>query len=125
MLLDSTVFIDFIRGYKPAVEVFEQLFHGQSTSVLTKLELIVGIKSKKDIKSIETLLRALRITVLPITEEVSNTAETILVKFYHSHRIGMLDSFIAATALVYDEELITSNKKHFDFIPDLKLLTLY
>lgn len=125
MLLDSTAFIDFTREYKPAIEAFNKVLHGQSTSVVTKLELIVGKKTKKDIKKIESILKNLQINVIPINDAVSKAAENILSDYYHSHGIGILDSFIAATALVYDEELVTSNKKHFDFIPNLKLLTPY
>lgn len=125
MLLDSTVFIDFTREYRPAVEAFNQVLYGQSTSVVTKLELIVGQKTKKDIKKIETILKSLQINIIPINDGVSRVAEKILSEFYHSHGIGILDSFIAATALVYDEELATRNTKHFDFIPNLKLLAPY
>ena len=125
MLLDSTAFIDFTREYKPAVEAFNKLLKGQSTSILTKLELVAGKKMKKDIRKIESLLEKLQIKVLPINEDVSKVAEEIFIKYYHSHGIGILDSFIAATALAYDEELATRNKKHFDFIPDLKIITPY
>lgn len=125
MLLDSTAFIDFTRNYEPAVTAFDKLLYGQSTSVATKLELVVGKKTKKDIKKVESLLDNLQIKTLPITEDVSKTAEDILIKYYHSHGIGILDSFIAATALVYDEELVTKNIKHFDFIPNLKVLIPY
>ena len=125
MLLDTSTFIDFIREHKPALEAFERTLLGQSTSVVTKLELIAGLKLKKDIKSIETIFKDLDISILPINEEVSSTATDIMVKHYHSHGIGILDSFIAATALVYDEELVTKNIKHFDFIPNLKLISPY
>ena len=125
MLLDSTAFIDFTREYKPAVEAFNKLLHSQSTSIATKLELIIGQKTKKDIKKIDSILKNLRINVIPINEEVSRVAEEVLIRFYHSHGIGILDSFIAATALVYDEELVTRNIKHFDFIPNLKLIAPY
>lgn len=125
MLLDSTAFIDFTREYEPAVIAFDKLLYGQSTSIATKLELIVGKKTKKDIKKVDSLLESLQIKILPLTEDISNKAENILVKFYHSHGIGILDSFIAATAITFNEELVTRNTKHFDFIPNLKIITPY
>lgn len=125
MLLDSTVFIDFLRGYEPTVEAFQKSLYGQSTSVTTKLELIIGLNTKKDIKHIESILKNLHINVLPITEDISNFAEKILINYYHSRGIGILDALIAATAIVYDEELVTRNVKHFDFIPNLKIISPY
>lgn len=125
MLLDSTAFIDFTREFKPAIEAFNKLLNGQSTSILTKLELIAGKKMKRDIKKIESLLENLQIKVLPINEDVSKIAEEIFTKYYHSHGIGILDAFIAGTALTCDEELVTRNTKHFDFIPNLKIITPY
>lgn len=125
MLLDSSVFIDLNRKYPPAVEAFRKVFIGQSTTVVNKLEIIAGLKTKRDIKSIENLLKNLEIKLLPIDEEVSEVASEIFINYYHSHGIGILDSFIAATALVYEEELVTRNLKHFNFIPNLKLIAPY
>ena len=125
MLLDSTAFIDFTREYEPAVEAFDKLLHGQSTSIVTKLELVVGQQTKRDIKKISSMLDNLEIDVIQINEDVSMMAEDILTKYYHSYGIGILDAFIAATALVYNQELATRNTKHFDFIPNLKLIKPY
>lgn len=125
MLLDSSIFIDLIRKYQPASKAFKKALHGQSTSVVAKLEIVAGLKTKKEIKSIESMFEDLQIKVLPVNEEVTEISENIFLKYYHSHGIGILDTFIAATALVYDEELVTINTKHFDFIPSLKLLKPY
>ena len=125
MLIDSTAFVDLIRNYPPAVVAFEKQLYGQSISVASKLELIVGLKTKKEIASLEKFFTNLSIKVLPIDKDISDTAEVILTKYYHSHGIGILDSIIAATALVYNKELVTRNTKHFSFIPNLKLLKPY
>lgn len=125
MLLDTSLFIDLIRKYPSATKAFSETLSSQSASIVTKLELIAGLKSKKEIASIEDIFRDFKIKLLPITDDVSVTSEDIFIKYYHSHGIGILDSFIAATALVYDEELATRNTKHFDFIPNLKLLKPY
>ena len=125
MLLDTSVFIDFLREHGPVMDAFEKALRGQSASVVAKLELIAGLKYKKDIKSIENLFKDLQIEQISVTEEISDVAEKILKNYYHSHGIGILDCFVAATALVYDEELVTSNMKHFDFIPKLKIIKPY
>jgi len=125
MLLDTAVIVDLFRDYKPAIITFDRLLYSQSASIMTKIELIVGVKTKKDIKKINKILESLKISFLPITPEVGEEAEKIITNFYHSRGIGIQNAFIAATALVYDEELVTRNIKHFDFIPNLKLITPY
>ncbi|MFV1917337.1 MAG: type II toxin-antitoxin system VapC family toxin [Patescibacteria group bacterium] len=125
MLLDSTTFVDFLRGYKPATAAFEKSLYGQSASVMTKLELVIGTIKKREISNIEKVFDKFEIKIIPISEDISKISEKILIKYHHSNGIGIRDSFIAATALVYDEELVTRNTKHFDFIPNLKLFTPY
>src|SRR3972149_3161482 len=111
MLLDSSLFIDLIRKYPPAIEAFKKVLSRQSTSTVAKLEIVAGLKTKKEIKSVEKMLEDLQIKVLPVNEEVTETSEKIFLKYYHSHGIGILDSLIAATALVHNEELVTRNTK--------------
>jgi predicted nucleic acid-binding protein len=42
-------------------------------------------------------------------------------KYGLSHNMKITDALIAATAMVYDLELITLNRKDFQFLPPLKL----
>lgn len=125
MLLDTNIIVDLFREYKPAVIAFDKLLFGQSASVMTELELIVGEKTKNDVRKIIKILENLKINFLQITPEVSEATERIILNFHHSKGIGIQDAFIAATALEYDEELVTRNTKHFDFIPNLKLIAPY
>ena len=125
MLVDSTAFVDLIRSYKPAVVAFEKLLNSQSSSIVTKFELIVGLKSKREIASLEKVFQKFDIKILPVTEEVSLLSESLLKKYYHSNGIGILDAVIASTAIIHNEVLATHNIKHFDFIPNLKLISPY
>ncbi len=125
MLLDTNVIVDLFRGYKPAELAFQKLLFGQKTSTITKLELIIGERSKQKIKGTLKKLEVLGIEFLPITPEIGDLTEKILSNYYHSHGIGIMDAIIASTAIVYDEELVTQNTKHFSFIPNLKLLKPY
>lgn len=125
MLVDTNLFIDLTRQHKPAQEAFKTVLSGQSTSVINKLELIVGTKSKIEMNKALKLLDILEIKVIPINEEISNVAEKLVKTYYHSHNMGTQDALVATTALVYNEELVTRDKKHFQFIPDLKLITPY
>ncbi len=125
MLLDTNIFIDLLRDYRPAVDAFKRVLHGQKASCITKFELIIGAKDKKELNHMFKNLNITSTDFLPITPEISEKAEYILRSFNLSYGINIEDSFVAATALVYNEELVTRNTKHFDFIPNLKLLSPY
>ncbi len=60
-------------------------------------------------------------TLLTLDKEVSKLAGIIRRKY----NLPLADSFIAATALIYDLVLITRNIKHFSKIEGLKLLLPY
>lgn len=125
MLVDTVVFIDLTRGYKNIPPSFRRTLYGQSTSTINRLELIVGLKTRNEIRAIDRLFKALKIIVLPINEDISKTAEWLVENYFHSHGLGIEDALIAATALANNEELVTRNRKHFQFIPNLKLITPY
>jgi predicted nucleic acid-binding protein len=56
--------------------------------------------------------------ILPITDAVLQQA----VRLRQLRRMSLGDAIIAATALVYDETLVTRNAKDFAWIAGLKLL---
>lgn len=125
MLLDSTALIDLQRGYKPARDAFRKKLIGQSASIITKLEIAKGADNKRSMNKILKLLDQMQIKFLPITPIISEKAEELFINYYHSKGIGIRDAFIAATALIHNEKLATRNKKHFDFISNLKLIQPY
>lgn len=125
MLVDSDIFIDLIRKRRVAKEAFATSLYGQSTSIIVKLELDIGMASKQSIRVVNKLLQNLEIKVLSLNEDISRVAEEIIENFYHSHGIGIEDALIAGTAIVYNEELVTRNRKHFQFIPNLKIIAPY
>lgn len=125
MVVDSSVFVDLTRDYKPAQEVFRNLLFKQSASLITELELIVGTSTKVQMSKTLKLLKTLEITILPINEDISKIASNIFRVYYHSHGISIEDTLIAATALFQKEELVTKNLKHFQFIPNLKIVAPY
>ena len=82
-------------------------------------ELIFGAFNKRDLtklkKSIEHLI------LLDIDNKTCGIFINLISIYALSHRLAVPDGFIAATAIVYDVELFTLNKKDFRFIDGLKL----
>lgn len=61
--------------------------------------------------------------MLPLSAEIGHTAEQLVRMYGLSHRLLVVDSIIAATALVEDLPLATKNRKDFRFIAGLQLVS--
>ena len=111
MLVDSTVFIDYLRGNKKAKDF---LFQNKNliTSVIVVMEIIVGFSKNKDVGDFLDLLEYLDIEIVHISSTISYKALK-LFKQYHYEGIGIADSFIAATAYEEKHAIATHNTKHF------------
>ena len=120
VLCDTDVMIEFYRGNPEVIAELKKI--GQKNialSYITVGELIFGAFDKRDLaklkKSIEQLI------LLDIDNKTCETFVKLLSIYTLSHRLAVPDSFIAATAIEYDVELFTLNKKDFRFIEGLKL----
>lgn len=122
ILIDTDILIDAGRGEGKAINKLETLSldYNLSISLVTEMELIVGCRNKNEIKLLEKFL--LSFHVLNITESISKTASKLLKIYKLSHGLLIADSLITATALQWNVQLISKNKKDFRFIENLKLI---
>jgi predicted nucleic acid-binding protein len=125
MVVDSDVLIDFFRDYPKAKEFLLTAQDDLKVSRVTVMEVIVGVKTKMAARKALKQLDALGIKVIEVTEAVSRLAGDILVDTRHKFGTGILDSFVAATALETGDKLVTRNIKHFNHIKDLRLTVPY
>jgi predicted nucleic acid-binding protein len=89
-------------------------------SVITKLEIIVGVSPETE--NFWTHVFS-EITIIPINElEVEKASQIIRSLKKQNKLIDIQDILIAATAIVNDFKLCTINKKHFDRITELKMV---
>lgn len=85
-------------------------------SLISKLEVLGYHRLEADTKLyFESVFYSLN--VLPITTEIIEKAITLR----QLRKLSTGDAIIAATALVYDLELLTRNIDDFEWIPHLKL----
>ena len=108
------------------VEAINCLLSLQQTSTLaisavSKMELIVGCRNKKELQDLEKFL--IRYQILKITDRISDLAVDLLTQYFPSHGLLIADALIAATALVHNEAFITKNQRDFRFIANLNLLS--
>ena len=123
-LIDSDILIDAIRFQPTALTFLENLQKRErNIALLTQFELLKGCMNKEQESRLNIFLR--HFTILRITESVEKTAlELYRVKRW-SIGIGIVDSFIAATAIVHKYQIVSRNKKHYQNIAQLKIYTPY
>lgn len=128
-VLDTGFLIDVMRGNEGATAALPGLMEGYSPvaiSAITVMELHHGIpRSTFPRKETSRIARALAaVTTYPITHELAAKAGEIDGALVDEGRaIGVHDALIAATALAYDEPVLTRNRKHFGRVAGLHVLT--
>lgn len=125
ILLDSSVLIDFLRIKNKKNSLLFKLTEGNYqlyTAIITHTELFSG-KSVWEKRAAYFEVKDLfsRITILPMTEEISEKSGEIKAEF----DLNIADAIIAATAVLTNLELVTLNIKDFEMIKGLKILTKY
>jgi hypothetical protein len=121
VIFDTNILIELYRGNTAIKEDVERIksevFY---ISSITVAEFMVGARDKADLKRVEKQLG--KYTSIPIIADITEIFIDLFKTYTLSHRPGIADTFIAATALYYHLPLYTLNKKHFQFIPGIKLL---
>lgn len=120
-LLDTSVAIDHLRGSSPAVDLLSGLIEAEEVvlaSEVVRFELLAGVR-EKEVEALEQFFSAL--SWVPVGEEVARTAGSLAQSHRRAHSgIDDADYLIAATALLLDAELLTTNVRHFRMIAGLK-----
>lgn len=120
-LLDTSVAIDHLRGSPPAVDLLTGLLEAGEpvlASEVVRFELLAGVR-RKEVDALEQFFTA--ISWVPVGEEVSRTAGSLAQRHRRTHSgIDDADYLIAATSLLLDAALLTTNVRHFPMIDGLE-----
>jgi predicted nucleic acid-binding protein len=118
-LLDTSIAVDFLRGRTEAVELVTQLVGSDDVvaSELTRFELLSGARPK-ELDNLEAFCSALR--WLPVDSDVARTAGALARRYRKAFSgIDDIDYLIAASALVVDADLLTTNIRHYPMLDGL------
>jgi predicted nucleic acid-binding protein len=119
-LLDTTIAVDHLRGEPAAVGLLATVIDtGEvlAASELIRFELLAGIRDK-ELGAFEEFCSALRWA--QVTEDVTRVGGRLARRYRRSHSgIGPVDYLIAATAIVIDADLLTTNVRHFPMFAGL------
>jgi predicted nucleic acid-binding protein len=120
-LLDTTIAVDHLRGAPAATDLLAGLISDGETLVaseITRFELLAGVR-EAELEALEAFFSSL--AWAPIAGEVSRAAGTLARRLRRSHSgIGDADYLIAATAVVLEADLLTTNVRHFPMVEGLR-----
>jgi predicted nucleic acid-binding protein len=121
MIIDTDVLIWYMRGNPKAYRVIQKQRHGFSLSVVTYMELVQGVRNKRELDELQKALKRWNATILPITEIISEKAKFYIEQYYLSHSLQLADALIAGTAVLHALPILTGNDKHYNMVPEIQI----
>lgn len=120
LLIDTDVLIWYMRGNEKAYKHIERSrnFH---ISVVTYIELVQGMRNKKELNSFRKFLKLWNANLIYINEEISAKAMFYIEQHYLSHSLQLADALIGATAVSHGFPILTGNDKHYKGIKDIQI----
>lgn len=117
LLIDSNVFVDYLRGRAEAVKFVDGITERIAISAITVAELYAGVREGEERRLLDSLVAGL--DVIEVTKEIAAQGGLLLRGYMRSHGVGFADAVIAATATEAGFDLVTLNRKHFPMFPNL------
>lgn len=120
MLIDTDVLIWYMRGNEKAYQVVENSINF-FISVVTYMELVQGMRNKKELNHLRKGLYGWNAQILYVSEEISAKAMFYVEQHFLSHSMQLADSLIGASAIAYGFPILTGNDKHYKVMKDLEI----
>lgn len=120
MILDTCLLIDTIHGDPDAVRCATELettSHKLRVSAMTMTELQVGVTRSDN--ALEEFTEMVEVAdskeIVPVSREIALRGGRLHGESKNrGEEVGLLDCLIAATALAYEEPVVTRNVDHFE-----------
>lgn len=123
--IDTTVFIGFMRGQEPSARAMERAAKGSECYItaISAYELLFGAaRARRQIEE-QSLIEIA--TVLPFTYAAAQYAAKLHAALIQSNQgIGVQDVLIAAICIENQLPLLTSNLRHFNRVPELRVIAV-
>ncbi len=120
MIIDTDVLIWHLRGNDKAKDLLYKSIPF-NISVVTYIELVQGMKDKKEMNTLIKQLTKWNVEIIQISNDISTRAMIYIEQYYHSDALELADALIAATCIDRSEMLITGNERHYKSIPNIQL----
>jgi len=124
IVADTDVLIDFLTGHEPvATHVASAIAaeEGLATTVVSRFELLSGVRTPKQARAVARLLEAL--STLALDSPAADRAARVRRDLEKAGvSIGMADSLIAGIVLARGGRLLTRNQRHFERVEGLSFV---
>jgi len=120
MIIDTDVLIWYMRGNEKADEIIENS-HTFFISVVTYIELVQGMRNKKELNNLRKALHGWNAQILYLSEEISAKAMFLVEQHFLSHSLQLADALIGATAIANGFPILTANDKHYKIMKDIQI----
>lgn len=123
-VIDTDIFIDHIRGFKPAEQIIKDL-EEEKIKGLVSTVTVAELFSGKDCNEKQGLIAVEKLLNLVSKSEVSENLAKKTGELRRLYQLEIPDAIIAATAIENNMTLITRNAKDFNKIKELKVKIPY
>jgi predicted nucleic acid-binding protein len=120
MLVDTDVLIWYLKGNDKARTAIDKA-HPFSISVVTYMEIVQGMRNKRELQSLRQAIRAWDARLIYLSEEISTKAMFYVEQHYLSHALQIADALIGATAVTHGLPILTANDKHYKAVKDIQI----
>ena len=120
MIVDTDVLIWYSRGYQNAIDSIHSL-DMFSISVVTYIEVIQGVRNKKELNAFKKALGILNVQLIQIDEFISTKAMFYVEQYALSHSMELADALIGTSSVIKQLPLLTGNGKHYKHLPEIKI----
>ena len=118
ILVDTDIFIDFLRGYHKAIAFIDKFSSQIILSPIVVAELYAGVKGNDELTVLDNFISLFH--VVPLTSKIAKIGGLYKRDFGKSNGVGLADAILAATAEIEQAELKTLNVKHYPMFKTLK-----
>lgn len=120
MIIDTDVLVWYLRGNEQAFQLIENT-KKFSISAVTYMELVQGMRNRRELNRLRQALHAWDTKLLYITEEISAKAMFAVEQHFLSHSLQLADALVGATAISHGLPLVTGNDKHYKMMKGIQL----
>jgi len=120
LILDTDVLIWFLRGNQKATDFILKAMPF-SISIVTYMELVHGMRDKRELSKMKKAFAEMEVEVLPLSESISLRAADYVEMYALSHSMEMADALVAGTCMEHNEILATANDKHYKVVEGLQM----
>ena len=117
MIVDTNILIDYLRDKEEAIRFLEASTYSFSISVVSITELYAGLRGSRELHEVRNFLSSFQTHI--VDDETARIAGEYLNQYSKSHRVGIADALIAATATLSGEQLSTLNIKDFPMLSEV------